>query len=72
MRLFIVLALICAIIGLVCAAVPTAVLGAGWTIWFLASFVAFLLDLLYPYVVPVNGSRNAAVRRTPATQQPVQ
>lgn len=46
MRVLMLIALILAVLALICAAVPRTILGADWSVWLCAAFVAFFLDLL--------------------------
>jgi len=53
MRLLLLAALACAIIALICAAVPTTI-AIGPLGWIAASLVAYFADLLYPIVMPTK------------------
>jgi hypothetical protein len=57
-RLLIVAALALAILAVICAAVPTTILGMGVSGWIAASLVAYFLDLL-------AGSSTTFVARRP-------
>ena len=60
MRLIMLIALVCLIVALVCAAVPTQVLGWGWQPWITLGLAAWALDvLLGGYVVAAPLQRRA-------------
>ena len=46
MRLFLFIAIACAVIALICVIAPTT-LGVGALGWFVASFLSYLLDLAF-------------------------
>lgn len=46
MRIFLLLAFILFGLGLICAAVPTSILGASWVVWTIAGFMSFTLNYL--------------------------
>jgi len=58
-RLLIIAALVCAILAVICAAVPTTVLGMAAAGWTAASLVAFFADLL------LGGPTTATFTRRP-------
>jgi len=57
MRLFLLAALACAVIALICAVSPTTIAGVGAIGWLSASAVAYLSDLLFGGVLPIVGGK---------------
>jgi hypothetical protein len=55
MRIFLVAAIGCAIIALVCVIAPTTI-GVGALGWFIASFLAYLLDIAFGAVGTARGA----------------
>jgi len=62
MRLLLVAAWVLAVLAMVLAIIPRTFLGATYEVWFLASFMTFLLDLL------VGGHTTFAARAPRAPQ----
>ena len=44
MRILLVIAIVLAIVALICLVAPTTIAGAGWPTWLVASWLSFLLD----------------------------
>jgi hypothetical protein len=46
-RILLVIALALLIMSLVCLLVPTTIAGAGWSVWLVSAFIAWLLDAAF-------------------------